>query len=270
MKKRIAFIWYWDKASETYPNWRDGLRKAMELIGEEHEVVWFFDKNIPETDDWDAIYFWDDSNSSFFKHIDKYHCKKGLCLTTSPSNFDNLRKLDVVFCESKVVLEQVRSQGIHGVLAFGTDSDFYTPDPTVEKDIKYLCVSCFSPWKRQRDIAYLGKDLYCVGGLEPDGQEDYQAVVDAGATVEVGYFSAEHIRDLYRRAENVIIPAKHGSERTVLESLSMGIVPILTDKNNKTYTLWREYLDSGLDSGLGLRDFILRNYSGQIYAKNHI
>ena len=100
------------------------------------------------------------------------------------------------------------------------------------KDIKYLCVGCFSPWKRQRDIAYLGKDLYCIGNLEPDGQEDYRAVVDAGATVEVGYFPAEHIRDLYRRTQNVLIPAIHGSERTCLEAMSMGIVPEVNPNQN--------------------------------------
>ena len=139
----------------------------------------------------------------------------------------------------------------------------------MKKDIKYLCVGCFSPWKRQRDIAYLGKDLYCIGGLEPDGQEDYQAVVDAGATVEVGYFPAEHIRDLYRRAKRVIIPSVHGSERTVLEALSMNIVPEVTNPINiRARSYIEEYRQAHKKNPkLTPRQFVLKNYSHKQYAQ---
>ena len=35
-KYKIAFIWYWDRASEIKPNWRDGLRSALEIIEKKH------------------------------------------------------------------------------------------------------------------------------------------------------------------------------------------------------------------------------------------
>lgn len=133
------------------------------------------------------------------------------------------------------------------------------------KDIKYLCIGTFSPWKRQRDIAYLGKDLWCVGTVQPDGYEDLEACEKTGATIEVGYFPAEHIRDLYRRAQNVIIPAIHGSERTVLESMSMNILPEVTNSTNiRAQSYIREY---HLSQSKSPRQFILWRYSAKRYAK---
>ena len=134
------------------------------------------------------------------------------------------------------------------------------------KDIKYLCIGTFSPWKRQRDIAYLGKDLYCCGTIQPDGMEDYEIVLKAGATIKVGYFPAKHIRELYKRAQHVIIPAIHGSERTVLESMSMNILPEVTNSQNiraKSYI--EEYLKSGCKTP---REFVVKNYSHKKYAED--
>src|SRR3990167_1603412 len=149
--------------------------------------------------------------------------------------------------------------------AFGTDTDFFKPDNT-KKEIEYFYPATFSLWKRQRDITYLGKDIYCCGTIQPDGQEEYQVVVDAGATVEVGYFPAEHIRDLYRRAQHVIIPAVHGSERTVLEAMSMNILPEIVhpDINKKANSYLIEYAGSGEKTP---RNFILKRYSHQLFAK---
>ncbi len=260
-QKHIAFIWPWDKAREVYPNWRDGLRAAIEIIGQKHDVDWFIGET-PKMDNYDSIYFWDDSNSKFFGELDNFHAKKGLCLTTSPANCDNLRKLDAVFCESSIVYDQVRAQGIRAIRAFGTDSDFFTPDTSVKKDIKYFYPATFSPWKAQKDIAHFGNKLLCVGTIQPDGQEEYQVCEDYGVKTEVGYFPAEKIRDYYRRAVNVLIPAHHGSERTVLEAMSCGIVPEVMDLSNKTFSLIQEFRASGLEP----REFILKNYSGQIYA----
>ena len=41
---KVAIIWYFDKASWVFPNWRDGHRAAIEEIGKKHEIKWFLDK----------------------------------------------------------------------------------------------------------------------------------------------------------------------------------------------------------------------------------
>lgn len=265
MKKLdICFQWEWERAKEIEPNWRDGLRSCLENMEKEHNVDWLLFETPKKDYDW--IITWCDSNSNFSHFFTpQYKAKRGIFLTTNPTNYHNLRGFDVVFCESSVVLEEARMQGIHAVKAFGTDDNFFVPGDK-EKDIEYFYPATFSPWKRQQDIAYLGKDLTCIGTIQPDGQEDYQACVNNAVITEVGYFPPEKIRDYYQRSKKVIIPAVHGSERTVLESMSCNILPEVTNESNtKTRTYLTEYAKSGCQTP---REFIQKYYSGEKYAKD--
>lgn len=265
---KIAFIWNFVKAKEIYPKWRDGLRTAIEEIGKTNDVDIYLGDDYKKMDEeYDAILLWTDSNDPIIEWVSNKKGKKGIILTTNPQDTNNLRKLDVVFCESSVVYDEVRKFGIRAKQAFGTDTDFYSPDPKVRKDIPYFYPATFSPWKRQRDIAHLGKKLYCVGTVQPDGTEDLEACKKNKVNIAIGYFKAEYIRDLYRRAKKVIIPAVHGSERTVLEAMSTDILPEFTsniDYNAKLDTYVTEYISSGLKSP---REFAVKNYSHKIYAE---
>jgi hypothetical protein len=90
--------------------------------------------------------------------------------------------------------------------------------------------------------------------------------VNNAVITEVGYFPPEKIRDYYRKSEKVIIPAVHGSERTVLESMSCDILPMVTCEENKRA---RSYLSEFKKSGLSSpREFIIKNYSGKKYAED--
>ena len=263
---KIAVVWYYDKATETMPHWRDGLRAAIDILKKDHDVTWFLDAKFPSPrEEWDYILFWGDSNCPFFDQLDNYSCKKGICLSTDPYNFENLKKVDTVFCESDPVYESVRMQGLHAIKAFGTDTEFYTPTE-VTKDIEYFYPATLSPWKKQSQIAYLGSALWCVGTVQPDGEDELKECQEKGVHVEIGYFPPEKIRDYYNRSKHVIIPAVHGSERTVLEAMSMGIVPELPNShiNRKSASYIKEFMNSGIFSP---REFVLKNYSAQIYAK---
>ena len=258
---RIAVLWNYGGANEIYDHWRDGLRKAIDIIGVDNDVDIYCGKYAYRLEgEYDFLLFWTDSTDPFLSHYD-LPTRKGIVLTTDPVNFDNLRKMDVVYCESQPVYDQVKRQGLHAIRAFGTDTEFYSPDDT-KKDLPFFYPATFSPWKRQSQIAYLGKDLTCVGTIQPDGVEEYEACKEKGVNLEVGYFPPEKIRDYYRRAEKVLIPAVHGSERTCLEAMSMGIVPAVNPANIRTLSYVREYEASGLDP----RRFVIKNYSAEKYA----
>lgn len=260
---KIALVWWWDKAEETEPYWRDGLRAAMEYIGENHDVDILLGEQQPQ-EDYDAVIYWGDSNGAFFQDIETVKGKKGMILTTDPQNIENLKKMDVIFCETQPVYEEVRRTGLRAVKAFGTDTDFFKPKKSAPKDIEYFYPATFSPWKLQSHIAYLGERLWCVGTVQPDGKDELKACQEAGVNIAEGYFKAEHIRDLFQRAQHVIIPAVHGSERTVLEALSTGIVPeVLHAQNIRTKSLITEYEKSGLTP----RVFALTHYSPKIYGE---
>ena len=265
---KLAFLWWWGGAEETYDYWRDGLRRAIEIIGQEHDVDVILGEHFPE-EKYDAYLLWGDSNCSAFGYFDNVEGKKGIILTTDPQNFDNLKKLDVVFCESQPVKDQVRAQGLKAVKAFATDTDFYQPDKTKEKDMEYFYPATFSPWKLQRDIAHLGDKLWCIGTVQPDGLEDLQACEQNNVNIAKGYFKAEYIRDCYQRAKKVPIPAIHGSERTVLEAMACNIVPDVTNVQNiRTRSYIEEYRE--LSRYITPRDFVLGEYSPKKYAEKII
>src|SRR3990167_540705 len=263
---KIALVWWFDKSGWVYPNWRDGLRAAIEEIAKKHDIGWYLDKTMPDPGEMDFLLFWSSSNEDYFNQLDLYKSeRKGICLTTNPTHAENLRKMDIIFAESEPVYNEVRALGLPVIKAFGTDTDFFKPKK-VKKTIEYFYPATFSPWKRQRDIAYLGDRLLCVGTIQPDGREDFDACKNAGVKVEVGYFHAPTIRYYYERTKNVIIPAVHGSERTVLEAMSMDILPTIvhSEINIKANSYLVEFKNSGLKSP---REFVVKNYSYKIYAK---
>ena len=262
---KIAVIWYFDKASQVFDNWRDGLRSAIDILGEKHKVNWYLDKSLPDPEDkYDFYLVWDDSNTEATKYLPK-DAKKGLCLTTDPTDFQNLRNFDVIYCESDPVYDQVRREGIRAIKAFGTDTDFFKPTDK-EKDIEYFYPATFSPWKKQGDISYLKDKLYCVGTMQPDGLYEYQACASAGVTIKIGYVPVEEIKKLYDRTEKMIIPAIHGSERTVLEAMSMNILPEVTNpKNVRTRSYIEEFKKSDCVTP---REFVVKYYSHKKYAED--
>lgn len=262
--KKLCFLWYWGGAEKIYPLWRDGLRAAIEEIGKTCDIDIILGEKIPE-DTYDSYLIWGDSNCPAIDAVAAYKGRKGIILTTDPHNTENLKKLDVVFCESTPVYEAVRRVGIHAVRAFGTDTNYFVPLDDKPKDIDYFYPATFSPWKRQRDIAYLGDRLVCVGTVQPDGEEDYLACKENGVRVTVGYFPVEDILKAYQRADKVIIPAIHGSERTVLEAMSCDILPMVTnEKNVRTRSYLEEYKKSGMKSP---REFVVQYYNPVQYAE---
>lgn len=268
---KIAIIWWFDKAEWVYPNWRDGHRAAFEEIAKKHDVDLILGKRLPDYEP-DFLLFWDDSNSEVFNHLDKYQCRKGICLTTDPWNMANLRKLDVVFVESDPIYDKVRREGIRTIKAFGTDTDYFQPGYGIKKDIKYFYPATFSPWKRQSEIAYLGPDLWCVGTVQPDGIPELEACKKTGVHIEEGYFPVEKIRDYYHRTNKMIIPAVHGSERTVLEAMACNILPQVTHSENvRTKSYIEEYFtqkDGMSSKEFSPRDFVIKNYSHKLFAQN--
>ena len=198
---KIAFLWYFNQAKEIYPNWRDGHRTAMELVGKKHDVDWILGTPEKIDDKYEFILLWDNCWSEF--DIDSYKGRKGLCLTSDQGlSVENLRRFDVVFCESSPVLNKVKDIGVtRAIKAFGTDTKLFKPKD-IKKDIEYFYPATFSPWKRQREIAYLGKDLLCVGTVQSDGLGEYNTCLNSGVKIKRGFFPVEKIVDCYQRTKS--------------------------------------------------------------------
>ena len=255
----ICFNWSWDRAKEIYPNWRDGLRTAIEIISKDHNVDWVLGEE--PKDKYDFILVWSDQNAPILQK--KYSCPMGLCYgSTFPPDASKLRNLKVIYAENSITQELLRRDGLRVIKAFGTDTEFFSPIDGI-KDIEYFFPATFSPWKRQGGISYLGSKLLCVGEIQPDGQHEYDMCKEAGVQLIGKYTPSIEIRDLYRRSQNVIIPSLYGSERTVLEAMSMNLRPMVQFDNDRAMTFVNECKESGLEP----RDFVINNYSAETYAQ---
>ena len=91
------------------------------------------------------------------------------------------------------------------------DTDFYHPDPSVDREDFYLVLSAFAPYKRV-DIAVeacnrLKKPLIVIGS----GQDAARLNAMAGPTVNfLGWATDESIRDHLRRCRALLVPRRGG------------------------------------------------------------
>ncbi|MFX0198406.1 MAG: glycosyltransferase [Candidatus Hodarchaeota archaeon] len=287
MKKlNIAVVWYFDKAKWVEPYWRDGHRAAFDILKKKHNVDFLLGTDFKLEDNYDFILLWDSSNSEFIPQLREYKAKKGLCLTTDLGiNMENLHHFDVIFPEAEPVYQMIRNSGFRAIKAFGADTNFYTNEDTqVTKYFPAFYPATFSPWKRQDLYAEAVRDNgMALGTIQPDGLFYYRKCIEYGVRTIVGYVPAETVRDFYRMSKVVVVPSWEGSGRTVLEAMAMDIPVIVTKDNHKAASYMREagvgeIVDPTpealqkafwkvMNKKVKTRDFILKNYSGEVFAE---
>lgn len=263
---KIAFVWWFDKAKWVYPNWRDGLRAAMEIIAKKHTVDWYIGTDVAVPDKYDFILNWDNSTSGFLPQMQKLSGRKGLVLTTDLGmDVEALQAYHVIFPEAQPVHEQITSHGINAIKAFGTDTAFFDPwHPDEPKLYEAFYPATFSPWKRQDMFSDIYKDKgLLVGTVQPDGWDILRHCVENKTSVFIGYFPADDMRTLYAKSRKVHITGWEGSGRTVLEAMSMDIPVQIAYDNHKA----QSYVDEHRQSGLSFRNFVVKYYSEEVYAQ---
>ncbi len=267
---KIDILWFFNRASWVFPNYRDGVRAMSEVLQDRgHDVLWHLGLDPKIRLDTDYILVWDSSNTAVLPLLQDFKCKKGLLLTTDLGlNLEALRAFDVIFAEASSVVDKIRPYGIKVIKAFGTDTRFFNPlynlhSTPHEKIYDALYPATFSPWKRQ-DIfsAKYGDKGLCIGTIQPDGFDILNKVIENGTNIYIGYMPVEELREYYAKSKLISISGYEGSGRTVLEAMSMGIPVEAAEDNIKCQDYIRELADSGLPS----RKFILDNYSEEIYS----
>lgn len=109
------------------------------------------------------------------------------------------------------------------VISPPVDTEFYCPDPAVERESFYLCVSALVPYKRLDHAvtacSILGRKLVVIG----DGDDRARLERQAGPTVKfLGWQPDEVIRDHYRRCKALLFPGEEDFGIVPVEALSCG------------------------------------------------
>lgn len=231
---KISFVYSVDDAT-----WNDGLKRAIDVLGEKHTVK----KHNGRYKNYfaDVVLCWGAFGSWQEQLVSELPYKKAICIAGGPLNHPNIHKYDVVFVETKWHQEELKKLGVNSVIAFGTNSDLFTDMGLVERPIDYLSVGAFAKWKRHELFLEKEGRKVAVGYMQPDGIESecYEMCLKDKGTLALPQISPDSLVWLYNQAKTVSITSTlmGGGERTVLEALSCGCDVEVEPDNRKLVQL---------------------------------
>lgn len=271
---KIAFVWDWQNDPEQLFTWKDGLAAAIRLLSQRHEVaVWtcgqikgdYIHQYFPirmtfegdvlaeEVKEWnpDVILVWGDMTRPSQAPLSKLKKPMACCFAGGATDGPNWYRFGHVFVENEEYRKKFEEQGASASIAFGTNTELYKP-LEAPKSIDVYFPATFADWKRH-DLfmkSVSGMRSMCVGYMYPVSERYcWEEPMKRGVTV-APHVSADVNRMLMGQSKCVLVTSKNvgGSQRTVLEALSMNTPVVVMSDNHKCC----EYLES-----IGKNDWIV-------------
>ena len=299
---RIAFCWDWEPEYTQATTWQDGLAAALkELMARGHEVGVFtigtpttivnqyFNievvadpvESIREFNP-DVILHWADMTRPSAKPLLALNKPMALLFAGGEVLGDNVELFDHIFVESQVYEDKLKKKGYSVSRAFGTNTALFKPIPQQKKVFDVIFPGTFAEWKRHELFAYasVGLNALAVGYMyDSHESECWKVCLEQGVTV-LPHTSHKVLHHLYAASKICVVTSKSegGSQRTVLEAMSMDIPVIVTDSDKfdfawkkvyetePTVKSLREMINLALDSEAHTRDYVIQNWSEFTYA----
>lgn len=252
---RIAFVWDWPSEFSQTMTWHDGLAAAVKILSERHELQFFtmgkrdetlihdyFPINVRTADTLlydvgkfkpDVILMWGDCTRPNAKPLADLGIPMALCFAGGDTNGPTQVYFDHFFVESAEYLERFEASGCSVSTAFGTNTELFKPIDGMQKHFDTIFPATFCEWKRHRLYreAVQGLRNVCAGFMYPDHERDcWEDTMKAGV-LTLPHVSAETLRFLYAASKVCVVTSKGtgGSQRTVLEAMSMNIPVVVTE-----------------------------------------
>lgn len=301
---RIAVVWDWEPEYEQSITWSDGLAAALKELSGRHELKVFsqaikgepclipnpyvpihsVDNITYQVQQFkpDVILVWADRGRPNIKPLSELEIPMAMCFSGGSTEDGEFHRFQHIFVENdcyKKQLERFPSVSV----AFGTNTDLYTPLPDQQKVIDILFPATFAMWKRHRLFSDVVRELdlssCAVGYMQPEHEKEcWQDCEKAGCLV-LPHVSGKALHRLYAASKVVVITSNNdgGSQRTVLEAMAMNIPVIVNEESEKNTeypvikvppearTIQAAILQA-LVTPVQSRDYILRNWSHKIYA----
>lgn len=293
----IAFVWDWTPSAEQTIQLNDGLAAALRVLESRgHTVNRFTDSPLQvgdflplsylEPDATDVILHWADFTRPHAKPHRDLNIPMAICFAGGEAVNYNTPYFDHIFVESQVYKDKLEKAGYDNVsIAFGTNSELFAP---LDQPKLYDTVfpATFAEWKRHRlyaeAVAGL-RSLACGYIYDDHEQECWQDCLRQGTSI-LPHVSAAALRYLYASSRACVITSKSsgGSQRTVLEAMSMNLPLVVTDSDKFDYVdgvddVWRvdptpeairDALNFILEHNITVntRDYVLEKWSEHTYA----
>lgn len=167
----------------TFP---DDVKGNIELIatkfGEGEDASWGRYKDRLLKGDWDAVF---DNSWHWFSALTQQEADRNLpiihCYHSDPYNLNARPPIEkpclVAFSEAQANVMRKRWNSCVNVVHHGVDTEFYKPDPTVQRGNRYLFLARYTPEKGALELIHLarrcgvGLDMY--GDTTIIGSDDY-------------------------------------------------------------------------------------------------
>lgn len=249
-KLRIAFVWF--GIDGRYGHWRDGLWKAMQIIGERHEVRYFEPSGDIESFRPDWILFWEAAitaqgqDSEMYKKVSTLPFKKALLFAGGEIQPMWVKDFDHLFIESQIDMDTCERFGIPHSRAFGVNEEIFKPQEQPKIfDGMHQC-TCAS-WKRAWLMTGALKDKSLICGRFQSSDPNVWIRARHHHALVLPEQSAESVCSLLNASHTLCQTSEFwgGGQRATLEAMACNTIPIVMNDSPKNCEFVRE-------SGYGL------------------
>jgi glycosyltransferase involved in cell wall biosynthesis len=303
---RLAFCWDWENTIPQLTNWKDGLAMALKILSKEWEIrAYSIEQDMifpapympitlkpsPEllaqeilNFKPDAILFFADLTRPTIPYLAYKGIPMALCYIGGTFR-DYVDCFDLFFVESEVYKNQFETEGKKVIKAFGTNTEVFKPIKQT-KIWDAIFPATFARWKRHELFAgAVGNTGLAVGWMYQDHETECWQICQERGTMILSYVDAETLNYLYNASRTCVITSDKtgGSQRTVLEAMACNIPVITMIDSDKTSEYIRECgigevvepsieaiqkaIQKWRNKSVNTRDWILKNYSAEIYAQ---
>jgi len=259
MKKlQISFLWDWENPWIQMLTWRDGLARAIQILSQEWDVKCYSigentifqhdyfpiylkpnSKELAEfilSDRPDVILVWGDFTRPTIPYLAHKGIPMALCLAGGTFR-DYVDCFDLIFVESEVYYQQLKSEGKNVRKAFGTNTELFKPIKQ-PKIFDAVNSSTFAYWKRHKLFAEAmrGYKSFCFGWMYKTHEVECWTEPQERKVMIAPHIGANVIPFILNASYTSLITSNSqgGSQRSVLEAMACGIPPIVMCDSNKT------------------------------------
>ena len=306
MTFKLDVICDWDSPLEQVATREDGFITALKILSQEWDIKYYrlgkdcviyhpylpvIQEPTPEgianavlNDKPDAILFFRDFTSPTTQFLKGKGIPMAICLTGGTFR-EQIDAFDLVFVESEVYKQEFERLGKRVIKAFGVNTELFKP---IEQPKIWDAIfpATFANWKRHSIFteAMGDKGLACGWMYQDHETENWQMCQDKG-TMILPHLSHKAIAYLLNASKTCVITSDStgGSQRTVLEAMACNIPVIVMQDSDKTTEYVRDCgtgdiinadpdsirkaVERWKDKEVNTRDWVIENYSAEIYAQ---